>query len=212
MMLEKFFLDPKRAVLVVGAVVVMAFVCFTLFAAAGWFAFRTEETPEPTVVPVSINYCGEKLTDLCVVSFSRDVFGNTIINLYVPIQRHPIFYLNIIRQSGESRFECEWEKKIRTSVHCEGSAINLGEGFKMQVVSVKEDRLIAQGDFTLTAYLVTTQTADGEPPASDTPEPVSTEDAISTLTETPVSDLPSATEISTEIATELPEITETPDP
>lgn len=166
-----------------------------------------QKTPVPAIEPVSINYCGENLSDLCVVSFSRDVFGNTIINLYVPAKKYPIFYLNIIRQSEASRFECEWEKKDRTSVHCTGKSINLGEGFKIQVISIEGDRLIAKGPFTLTAFLVTTQTAGGEIPASTAPEPDS-----KATTPTPTDSLdegePFLTDVPTEEPTETPEFTE----
>ena len=201
---------PKTLVIIIALAVMVLFVCVAVFIGSRWAYTRFQETPEPTAKPVSINYCGENLADLCVLSFSRDVFGNTIINLYVPIKKYPIFYLNVIRQSGASRFECEWEKKVRTSVHCTGKVIKLGEGFEMQLLSVKEDEIIAQGDFTLTAYLVTTQTADGEPSASDTPAPDTTEGASPTPTETPEELTETPTTI--EEATELPEVTETATP
>lgn len=168
-MLGKFLSDPKRAAVAALAAIVAAFVCMALIVGAGWMSYRNRVTPEPTVEPVSFDYCGERLTSLCVVSFGRDVFGDTIINLYVPLRKYPPFYLNVIRTSGSGRYECEINKKVRTSVYCTGAPINLGEGLNIQLFSEKDDTLLAQGAFTLNAFLVTTQTVDGEPSASDTP-------------------------------------------
>lgn len=217
MMLEKYFSNTKRAVLTAGVLIAAAWVCVALVAGIAWLAAREKDAPASVAEPIRIGYCGADLTGLCVVSFSRDVFGNTIINLYVPIQRYPAFHLNIIRKSSTSRFECEWDKKVRTNVHCTGEAINLGEGFEMQFLSIKDDEIIARGDFILTAYLVTTQTADGEPSASDTPAPVPTEKPPPTPTETlegtsPTPTETQTTETPTEEATDTPEATETATP
>lgn len=189
MMLKRFFSDPKRMILVVAAAVVLAFVCLALLMGLGWRVYRNQATPEPTVVPVDIGYCGDRLTSLCVVSFGRDVFGKTVINFYVPQRRYPLFYLNIVRASGVGKYECETNKKISTSVLCTGEAINLGEGFEIQVLSVKNDSLLARGSFTLTAYLITTpvisDAADSDSDLEETPTPpTSFEEQISTSTPT----------------------------
>ena len=208
MMLTKVFADPKRVVLIVGVGMVLVFLCILFVTAAGLTVLRKEEPPNNTIEPISIGYCGANLTSLCVTSFSQDVFGNTMINLHVPFRRYSTFYLNVIRKSGESRFDCEWEKQTPTNVHCTGPVIDLGEGFELQVFSVKDNILIAYGPFTLTAYLVTTQTADGQPVASDTPAPVPTEEVSPTLTETPEEDLFTPTETleeTTETATDIVE-------
>lgn len=212
MMLQKLFSDPKRAALIAGAMIVVVLICVAVIVSAGWLSLREGEQPKPTLTPISIGYCGADPADLCVESFSHDVFGNTVINLFVPAKTPRTFYLNITRRAGEYRFECEWEKRDPTSVNCTGDAIDLGEGFEMQVLSVKDDQLIAQGLFTLTAYLVTTQTADGEPAASNTPAPASTKEASPTPTETPQEDSAAQTATSTEEATDLPEVTETATP
>lgn len=223
MMVQRLFSDPKRRALIIGTAIVVALICIAVIAGVGWLTLRDDEQPDSTAIPASIGYCGSDLTHLCVMSFSHDVFGNTVINLFVPAKTPRTFYLNITRRAGEYRFECEWEKEEPTSVHCTGAAIDLGEGFELQVLSVKDDRLIAQGLFTLTAYLVTTQTANGEPAASNTPKPAPTEEATSTLmatpeegsstpTETPEEDSAAQTATSTVEATNPPEVTETATP
>lgn len=170
MMIGKIFSDPKRTVLIVAALILAAFVCIALLAGLGWTSYRNRATPEPTIEPFIFEYCGERLTELCVVSFGRDAFGDTIINLYVPQRMYPLFYLNIVRSSGESRYECERNKNVQTSIYCTGTPINLGEGFEIQMISEADDRLLARGTFTLTAFLVTTQRAEGEVSETETPD------------------------------------------
>lgn len=119
-------------------------------------------TPRPTLEPDSFGYCGARLTELCVVSFGRDVFNNTVVNLYVPQRRYPAFYMKIIRKSGEERYDCVWSETVETSVYCAGNAINLGEGIEIQLLAKLDDRLLANGAFTLTAFFVTTPVVEGE--------------------------------------------------
>lgn len=176
--------NPKNLVIVAILVGIFALACLVLFARLGWTAYRNRSTPSPTVEPVTFGYCGEKLNALCVVSFGRDVYGNTIINLYVPLRKYPLFYLNIVRLSGEGRYECEWNKSVRTSVYCVGAPINLGEGFEIQMFSDKDDSLLAKGTFTLTAFLVTTPIADGAVPATISLKPTFTSDVDETSTPT----------------------------
>lgn len=176
---------------------IFLFLCLFLLAGLGWKAYRSKETtPTVTRTPESFDYCGAQLTSLCVVSFGRDAFGNTIINLFVPENTYAPFYLNVVRASGEVRYDCVTSKKVDASVYCTGSAINLGEGFEIQMIAERNGSLMAQGTFVLTAYLVTTQSAGEaaiEKAATEPPAPLETEatqtpfsfDSTSTPTQTP---------------------------
>jgi hypothetical protein len=160
---------PKRKLLILVLAGIFIFTCLILLAGLGWTAFRSRfATPTITREPDLFNYCGAQLTSLCVVSFGRDVFGSTIINLYVPEDAYAPFYLNVIRASGESRYDCVTSKKVSTSVYCTGSAINLGEGFEIQIIAERNGSLMAQGTFVLTAYLVTNQSAGEEEAPEET--------------------------------------------
>ena len=161
----------KRKLLIFALAGIFIFICLTLLAGLGWTALRSRfATPTVAHEPEPFSYCGAQLTSLCVVSFGRDVFGSTIINLYVPENEYAPFYLNVIRASGESRYDCVTSKKVSTSVYCTGSAINLGEGFEIQMIAERNGSLMAQGTFVLTAYLVTNQSAGEE----EAPEETST--------------------------------------
>lgn len=203
---------PKNLIVAAVLAAVVLLICLVLSIGFGWSAFRQWTEPAaPTLEPASFGYCGAELTELCVVSFGRDAFGNTIINLYVPLRKYPTFYLNIIRRSGESRYECEWNKNIRTSVYCVGDAIILGEGFEIQMFSNMDDRLLAQGTFTLTAFLITTQSVDGGASATELVETESGFRVDETATPTFT---PEITETQDATATEefLDDASATPDP
>lgn len=113
-------------------------------------------TPAPTLEPVSIGYCGARMTELCVVSFGRDALGNAVVNLFVPRMRYPAFYMNIIRRSGTDPYECMWSKIEETSAYCIGKPLILGEGIEIQLLAKLDDRVLAKGTFTVNAFLVTT--------------------------------------------------------
>lgn len=158
-MLNKILSDPKRIVILALVALIVLFICAVALIGGGLTIFHQSE-PTPTAEPVSFGYCGAEFIDLCVVSFGRDAFSNTVINLYVPIRRYPVFYLEVIRQSGKQRFECEWNPDVKTSVYCTGSPLNLGEGFNIQIFS-EDNLLLAEGEFTLIAFRVTTPVVGG---------------------------------------------------
>ncbi|MEN9563561.1 MAG: hypothetical protein RIR73_1805 [Chloroflexota bacterium] len=188
----------KRRLLIFTLAGVFLFICLILLAGLGWTVFRSQEAAlTVTSEPETFNYCGAQLTSLCVVSFGRDVFGSTIINLYVPEDAYAPFYLTVIRASGESRYDCLTSKKVGTSVYCTGSAINLGEGFEIQMIAERNDGLMAQGTFILTAYLVANQSTGGEESSEETvtttvPVPV---EGTPVFGEVPPSPTPTATKI-----------------
>jgi hypothetical protein len=177
-------------------------VCLFLLAGLGWTVFRpqVDATPTPTVQPDAFNYCGAQLTSLCVVSFGRDAFGDTVINLYVPQKMYPDFYLKVIRVSRESRYDCEMNKVVKTSVLCSGDAINLGEGFDIQLLSEQDDRLLAQGTFTLTAFLVGTPAVGDAVSVPKSPEPTATIEVVETQT-SPVFEIDPSTTTATRTPT-----------
>lgn len=157
-------------------------ICLVLFAGLGWSVFRAQDaTPTATTEPDVFNYCGAQLTSLCVLSFGRDAFDQTVINLYVPPRTYPSFYLKLLRTTGESKYVCTANKTVKTSVYCVGDALNLGEGLVMQLLAEKDDRLLAQGDFTLKAFLVPSVVVD-DGSGSASPAPASTAKPTSTLT------------------------------
>ena len=194
-MLKKFT-QPKYLLILVAGII--------LISSLAWFAVRVNRLQERSGESgklVSFDYCAEELTKLCVVSFGRDADGNTIVNLFVPEDEFPIFYLKVTRATGESVYECDKNDEVKTSVYCTGDPLNLEERFDIQIVSVKDDQILAQGRFTLTAFLITGPTADVQTPQT-TPEVASSTQTESTPT------VSSGTSVASgDLATEVPEET-----
>ena len=180
-MLNKIFSDPKRIVILILSAIIALFICVVVLIGGGWSILHRSDLT-PTATPISFGYCGAEFTSLCVVSFGRDALGYTVINLYVPIREYPVFYLKVVRQSGEQRFECEWNRDVKESVYCTGTPLNLGEGFNIQIFSEKDDALLAEGEFSLIAFRVTTPMV-GEAGSINTPSILNVEATPSVETE-----------------------------
>ncbi|NOH00788.1 MAG: hypothetical protein HND47_01800 [Chloroflexi bacterium] len=117
----KRFSEPKILLLLFGVTAV-----FALLAWFGWKAYRLGQIAESTAEPVSFEYCGADLDELCILSFGRDGDGNTIVNLFMPERKFPAFYLLVERVVGASRYECDKNDDVPTIVWCIGDSLNLG--------------------------------------------------------------------------------------
>jgi len=169
----------KPQVLVAALILagIFALLCLFVLVQFGVRTFRSQETPTPTAIPVGVGYCGAELTELCILSFGRDVDGNTVVNLFVPERDFPDFYLIASRMTGEYLFECLRSRNIPTSVYCVGSALNLGERVEFSVFAQEDDRLLAKGGLILKAFLISApgmETEFGPASGDDSVTPLST--------------------------------------
>lgn len=188
-MLRKLFEEQKK--LIFFSAGIFALVLLTLCV---WALFPSkDETPDgPVEPPMTFGYCGAELTELCILSFGRDANGNSIINLFVPDRDFPDFYLNINRLADEIIYVCQRNENTPTSILCMGDVINLGERVEINIMATEKYHLLAQGTFTLTAILLSSQTWDPQisemgdsasapvtqPAASRTPTPNATGTAV----------------------------------
>lgn len=154
-----------------------------------WASSKSEAEPI-----LKIGYCDASPEDLCILSFSRDLKENMVINFFVPDRKFPDFYLKIKRAGGESVYECQKDKEVPTSVYCTGELIGLQEKIEINLLSKEDDHLMASGVLTLQAILLSLTDGGGpqEPPASafddkltTTPIPIFTPTLTSTATLTP---------------------------
>ncbi len=157
--------EPRKLIFILAGLVTLL-----LLGWVGWKVNQLQQPATPVAEPVQFEYCGADLESLCVLSFGRDGDGNTIINLFVPERKFPAFYLNVIKTAGESRFECDKNKDVRTSVYCIGSPVSLNERIEIRLLSKKEDQLLAHGRFTITAFLLSAPVSEAQPTDSGTPE------------------------------------------
>jgi len=123
-----------------------------------------EPPDEPRQEPdVKVGYCGAELSELCILSFGRDAEGNALIDLFVPEEDFPDFYLKIYRAVGDSRYECSVLEGVPSRVTCVGPALNLNEQIEVELVSLADDRPLAIGRFLIKAFLIASH--DGLYPA-----------------------------------------------
>ena len=170
----------QKALLIVSGVILFIGLAITSVIVLIINLQPAEETV--TEPPLNIEYCGVRLEQICVLSFGRDASGDTIINLFVPSDQFPDFYLKINKLSGEALYECEKNEDVETSVYCAGQALNLGEQIEITLISKDDDIPFAAGKFILTAILISSQPEDSNPPPLRTATPVS---ATETFTSTP---------------------------
>lgn len=198
-MFQQYFGSRKTILLVLTGVLLLALLALT------WrFVSLQKAASKAAASPVlKISYCGTEPRELCVLSFGRDAEENMVVNLFVPVRKFPDFYLKIKRVAGESIYKCEKDKEVRTSVFCYGDLINLQEKMEVSLFAKTDERLIAVGNFTLNAILISSAQAQG---IQDTPTSTPTL-TVDTETVTPTSGTPALTQ-------ETPAVTATftPDP
>lgn len=156
-----------------------------------FFTKNKETTNEPVT---KLRYCGAELEELCILSFGRDVDENLVVNLYVPDKDFPDFKLNIKRRAGKSEYECEKFTEVPTSVFCYGEMISLQERMEVSLISIDGESLLAFGNLTLDAILISGQyPTNGNVPVSiqGTKTPTSETDTDSAnVTSTPETSYP----------------------
>ncbi len=202
-MLQQIFSSRKTTLLVAAGIVILALLLLA------WRVVSLQKAAsEADLEPIlKISYCGAEPEELCVLSFGRDLDENMIVNLFVPDRKLPAFYLKIKRVTGESLYECEKDKEVRTSVFCYGDMVNLQEKMEVSLFAKKDDRLIAAGDFRLKAILLSepslaevsdgTSTPESTVEETSTPSeffdtPVETATPTSTPTQTPDASYPNS--------------------
>jgi len=143
--------DLKKYYLWILGVIILI---LALWWGGSFFTKKQEKTFEPVT---RLRYCGAELEELCILSFGRDVDENLVINLYVPDKDFPDFRLSVKRRTGESEYECEKFAEVPTSVYCYGEMISLQERLEIRLVSIEDESLLAYGNLTLEAILVSGQ-------------------------------------------------------
>lgn len=178
--------------------IVAAIVILLVLIAAGIRLWRsTREAPragQKTLV-MKLGYCGADDTRPCIVSFSQDGAGNMLVDILIPSSAFPAFYLIINREGERYQYECENVEDIPTQVQCIGREMFPGELLQFTLVSIEEERVLAEGQFTIIGLLLSTSVAGA---SESTPSPTEFSTAVFLEGFTPVvaTPTPSATPLS----------------
>ena len=193
-MIQLRFASRKSILLVLAGILLLALLALT------WRIISLQKEASEIVAEkvLKLRYCGANPDELCILSFGRDAEENLAVSLFVPDRKFPDFYLKIKRKTGESVYECEKNKEVSTSVFCYGGMVNLQEKMEIDLYSKGDEHLLAQGNLTLNAILLSTQSQGVGMP---TPAPtlagataetltLTAETSIATETSTPESSYP----------------------
>lgn len=166
-------LTSNQKILMITAIVILLaglfiFACLILYNNLP----REKETATPTP-PLSIEYCRANPESICILFFSRNTGGDTVITLFVP-NEFPNFYLHITRLTGDVIYECEKNEDEETKITCIGEALNLGEQIEITMISKDGDIPFAVGKFVLTAMFISSESENVNPPLLRTATPALT--------------------------------------
>lgn len=144
---QKILLIAFALILLIGISICIASILFFT---------PSSTTEEPTAEPyTTIQYCRNNPQELCLLSFGRDIYGNAVINVFIPDKEFPEFYLRIVRATDEIIYVCTQSES--STIVCKGDALNLGERVEIFVTSTESYQIIAQGTFLIKAIYISPQ-------------------------------------------------------
>lgn len=82
-----------------------------------------------------------------------------LVNILVPASNFPDFYLTISTEAEEFRYDCEKVEDVPTQVGCIGKEMFPGALLHFTLVSVEDERVLAEGQFAIIGLLLSTQVA-----------------------------------------------------
>jgi len=131
-------------------------------------------------------YCSSDQVTPCIVSFSLDSNGKMLVSFLTTGAFYPDFYLKIKRGEEQHIYGCQKVNKFATSVYCIGATLPLGEVFQFSIFSIKEDVLLAEGDFAIIGLAIGTPIVFASPTLGTASTPSPTEEVfLQTPTATP---------------------------
>jgi hypothetical protein len=130
-----------------------------------------------------LGYCSSDQVTPCIVSFSLDSDGKMLVNFLTTGAFYPDFYLKIKQGDVQHIYGCRKASTFATSVYCTGAALPLGQVFQFSIFSLKEDVLLAEGDFAIIGIAIGTPAIASSPTVGTPATPSPTEGLV---LETPI--------------------------
>ena len=144
---------------------------------------------------MKLSYCGVEDIRPCIVTFSQDGHGNMLVDILIPSSAFPDFYLTISREGQSYLYECEESEDSATQIQCVGAELFPGELLQFSLVAMKDERVLAQGQFAIIGLLLSTQFAGAFEPAPTEPpsgSPTPVFPGLTPVITTPTATLPSS--------------------
>ena len=115
-------------------------------------------TPEP---PIVLARCGAVQDVMCLATFGLEPPDQMLIVLLVSPGFEHDLKAAVIYKDATLPYECTANETSPDVVQCTGAAVPLGSRLAVDVSSVEPDRLLAHGEFILTALAMPTVTTGG---------------------------------------------------
>jgi hypothetical protein len=147
----------NRKRLILGTSISALFIILTI---SGLASFRDSQSKQARVdqrFPLRrLSYCSSDEVTPCIVSFSLGQDGDMIVSFLTTGAFYPDFYLKIKQGNEQHIYSCQKVSKFATSVYCTGAALPLGQVFQFSIFSLKEDVLLAEGNFSIIGLAIGT--------------------------------------------------------
>ena len=165
----------NRKPLILGISIVVLLIL--IISGVAWFKGRQNSQAEVSRrFPLQrLGYCSSDQVTPCVVSFSQDSDGKMLVNFLTTGAFYPDFYLKIKQGEVQHIYGCRKANTFATSVYCTGAALPLGEVFQFSIFSLKEDVILAEGDFAIIGMTIGTPEIAFASTVETPPTPLPTE-------------------------------------
>lgn len=148
-------MNRKRLILGIS---ISAFLILLIISGFAWFKeWQSNQASVDRRFPLQrLSYCSSDQVTPCIVSFSLDSDGDMLVNFLTTGVFYPDFYLKIKQGEEQHIYICQKVSRFATSVYCTGAAMPLGEVFQFSLFSLKEDVLLAEGNFSIIGLAIGT--------------------------------------------------------
>jgi len=132
--------------------------------------WRSQQARVDQRVPLQgLGYCDSQSAMPCVVSFSQESDGTMLVHFLTDGAFYPDFYLIIKTAESEHIYVCDKVNRFATSVYCTGKTLPVGVVYQFLIFSLKEEILIAQGNFPIIGMALVTPVVIAPPTETPTP-------------------------------------------
>ncbi|MDX1378444.1 MAG: hypothetical protein R3307_06325 [Anaerolineales bacterium] len=182
-------LDGKK--MIIGTLILAAVVIGIFALLLNRFGQQTDSGVEISGTAVSeLAYCSEEQVKPCVVSFGLDADNNMLVNILLPDQDYPDFYLQVMRGDVTVSYECQRIAAAPGNVYCIGEKLPPGESLRLMLISSADDVILAEGILSIIGLAFPTleiTTPTDSPTARPAYPPPTEASASITATPTPTS-------------------------
>ena len=104
----------------------------------------------------SLGYCAPGQARPCVLSFNLNSDGKLVINIRTDDPSSLDYYIKIKHGKDENTYGCLRAGGFSSSVSCIGDIMPIGEVLQFLVISKKDNRLLAEGQFPIIGLALAT--------------------------------------------------------